>query len=220
MMPPLLAHTRRVLPNLPSSTIVKNLRAIAAPSPLLRYGFHSTGPRFKKNQIYDPVRNPNSLTTYLSLSSSSRTPLLTLWTTSYCPICHRVLPLLQSLLERGVGEPQGGVAFAPIEFDSPDMGSGSSFSESLPMTYMITAVPTLLAFDDAGAPRTGSKVVDGRKMLDERFLVGWIEHEAARAGGRGGSGRGGGGVGGGVSGGGGGGGWGAAFGGLFGGVKM
>lgn len=80
------------------------------------------------------------------------------------------------------------------------------------MTYMITAVPTLLAFDDAGAPRTGSKVVDGRKMLDERFLVGWIEHEAARAG-RGGSGRGGGGVSGG-------GGWGAAFGGLFGGVKM
>ncbi|KAG6099184.1 hypothetical protein E4U31_004506 [Claviceps sp. LM219 group G6] len=213
MMPPLLAHTRRVLPNLPSSTIVKNLRTVAAPSPLLRCGFHSTGPRLRKNQIYDPVRNPNSLTTYLSLSSSSRIPLLTLWTTSYCPTCHRVLPLLQSLLERGVGEPQGGVAFAPIEFDSPDMGSGSSFSESLPMTYMITAVPTLLAFDDAGAPRTGSKVVDGRKMLDERFLVGWIEHEAARAG-RGGSGRGGGG---GVSAGGG---WGAAFGGLFGGVKM
>ncbi|KAG6061731.1 hypothetical protein E4U32_002833 [Claviceps aff. humidiphila group G2b] len=213
MMPPLLAHTRRVLPNLPSSAIVKNLRTVAAPSPLLHHcGFHSTGPRLRKNQIYDPVRNPNSLTTYLSLSSSSRTPLLTLWTTSYCPTCHRVLPLLQSLLERGVGEPQGGVAFAPIEFDSPDMGSGSSFSESLPMTYMITAVPTLLAFDDAGAPRTGSKVVDGRKMLDERFLVGWIEHEAARAG-RGGSGRGGGG---GVSGGG----WGAAFGGLFGGVKM
>ncbi|KAG6125164.1 hypothetical protein E4U12_007529 [Claviceps purpurea] len=216
MMPPLLAHTRRVLPNLPSTTIVKNLRTVAAPSPLLRYGFHSTGPRLRKNQIYDPVRNPNSLTTYLSLSSSSRTPLITLWTTSYCPTCHRVLPLLQSLLERGIGEPQGGVAFAPIEFDSPDMGSGSSFSESLPMTYMITAVPTLLAFDDAGAPRTGSKVVDGRKMLDERFLVGWIEHEAARAG-RGGGGRGGGG-GGGVSGGGGG--WGAAFGGLFGGVKM
>ncbi|KAG6178166.1 hypothetical protein E4U27_003928 [Claviceps purpurea] len=215
MMPPLLAHTRRVLPNLPSSTIVKNLRTVAAPSPLLRYGFHSTGPRLRKNQIYDPVRNPNSLTTYLSLSSSSRIPLITLWTTSYCPTCHRVLPLLQSLLERGIGEPQGGVAFAPIEFDSPDMGSGSSFSESLPMTYMITAVPTLLAFDDAGAPRTGSKVVDGRKMLDERFLVGWIEHEAARAG-RGGGGRGGGG--GGVSGGGGG--WGAAFGGLFGGVKM
>ncbi|KAG5970845.1 hypothetical protein E4U56_007239 [Claviceps arundinis] len=214
MMPPLLAHTRRVLPNLPSSAIVKNLRTVAAPSPLLHHcGFHSTGPRLRKNQIYDPVRNPNSLTTYLSLSSSSRTPLLTLWTTSYCPTCHRVLPLLQSLLERGVGEPQGGVAFAPIEFDSPDMGSGSSFSESLPMTYMITAVPTLLAFDDAGAPRTGSKVVDGRKMLDERFLVGWIEHEAARAG-RGGSGRGGGGVSGG------GGGWGAAFGGLFGGVKM
>ncbi|KAG5951800.1 hypothetical protein E4U57_006615 [Claviceps arundinis] len=214
MMPPLLAHTRRVLPNLPSSAIVKNLRTVAAPSPLLHHcGFHSIGPRLRKNQIYDPVRNPNSLTTYLSLSSSSRTPLLTLWTTSYCPTCHRVLPLLQSLLERGVGEPQGGVAFAPIEFDSPDMGSGSSFSESLPMTYMITAVPTLLAFDDAGAPRTGSKVVDGRKMLDERFLVGWIEHEAARAG-RGGSGRGGGGVSGG------GGGWGAAFGGLFGGVKM
>ncbi|KAG6038813.1 hypothetical protein E4U41_003619, partial [Claviceps citrina] len=141
------------------------------------------------------VRNPDSLTTYLSLSSSSHTPLLTLWTTAWCPTCRRVLPLLRSLLESGVGEQQGGVAFAPVEFDSPDMAAGGSFSESLPMTYMITAVPTLLSFRD-GEPQTGTKVVDGRSLVDGDFLARWIRREAERGrrGGGGGGDNGGGGA--------------------------
>ncbi|KAG5979299.1 hypothetical protein E4U55_005318 [Claviceps digitariae] len=196
MRPP-LTNTRRVLR--PSS--FKNMGTLAFLS--RRRAFHSTAPCLMKNQIYDPVRNPDSLTTYISLSSSSRTPLLTLWTTSWCPTCHRVLPLLQSLIESGVGEPQGGVAFAPVEFDSPDIVNSSSFSESLAMTYMITAVPTLLSFD-AGEPQSGTRVVDGRKLLDREFLTEWIREEAGRRGGRGG---------------GGGGSLASAFGGLFGGGK-
>lgn len=159
------------------------------------------------------IRNADSFTTYLSLSSSSRTPLVTLWTTSWCPTCHRVLPLLQSLLESGVGEAQGGVAFAPVEFDSPDImnSSSSPFSESLAMTYMITAVPTLLSFD-AGEPQNETRVVDARKLLDTAFLTEWIRVEARRRGGRGGGGGDGGGLVGGTLA--------SAFGGLFGGGKQ
>ncbi|KAG5913869.1 hypothetical protein E4U42_000822, partial [Claviceps africana] len=106
----------------------------------------------------------------------------------------------------GVGEAQGGVAFAPVEFDSPDMTAGSSYSEGPAMTYMITAVPTLLSFD-AGEPQTGTRVVDARSLLDKAFVTEWICNEARRRGGRGGGG------------GGGGAGLVSAFGGLFGGGK-
>ncbi|KAK2608701.1 hypothetical protein QQS21_002812, partial [Conoideocrella luteorostrata] len=139
--------------------------------------FHSTTPARKaKNQVYSPIRNPDSFNTYLSLSSSSRTPLLTLWTASWCPTCKHVLPLVQSLVESGVGEPEGGLAFAPVEFDSPDIMSSSSYSENLAMTYMITSIPTLLSFD-AGEAQTATKVTDARKLADRQFLVEWIQNE-------------------------------------------
>ncbi|QPH05931.1 hypothetical protein C2857_004040 [Epichloe festucae Fl1] len=159
----------------------------SAPAPWRR-AFQSTTPRQVKNQAYSPIRNPDSFTTHISLSSSTRTPLLTLWTASWCPTCRHVLPLIQSLVESGIGEPEGGVAFAPVEFDSPDIMSGSSYSESLAMTYMITSIPTLLSFD-AGEAQTGTKVVDARKLADREFLVDWIRNEARRHGGRGGGGR-------------------------------
>ncbi|KAF7560730.1 hypothetical protein G7046_g3403 [Stylonectria norvegica] len=157
----------------------------------------TSAPRRAKNQIYAPIRNPDSFTTYLSLSTSSRTPLLTLWTTSYCATCRVVEPLLRELIASGVGEEQGGVSFATVEFDAPDIMSGSP---NLALDYMITSVPTLLSFD-AGEAMTTTKVVDARRLADRQFLVDWIRAEAERHGGRGG---------------GGGGGTGSVFGGLFG----
>ena len=145
----------------------------------------------RKNQIYAPIRNPDAFNSYLSLSSSSRQPLLTLWTASWCPTCRTVQPLLESLVASGAGEADGGVAFAAVEFDSPDIMASSSYSESLAMTYMITAVPTLLSFD-AGEAQTETKVTDGRKLADKQFLTQWIVNEARRHGGRGGGGGGGG----------------------------
>lgn len=94
-----------------------------------------------------------------------------------------VEPLLQSLVESGVGEAEGGVCFAPIEFDSPDIMGGGS--DSIAMTYMITAIPTLLSFD-AGEAQTSTKITDGRKLTDREFLIEWIRSEARRHGGRGG----------------------------------
>lgn len=130
------------------------------------------------------IRNDDSFVTHLSLSSSSRTPLITLWTASWCPTCRQVLPLIQSLVEAGTGEAEGGVGFAAVEFDSPDIMSGS---ENLAMRYMITSIPTLLSFD-AGEAQTTTKVVDGRKLADGQFLADWIRNEARRHGGRGGGG--------------------------------
>lgn len=142
------------------------------------------------------MRSPSELSTLLLLSSSSKTPLLTIWTTSYCPTCRIVSPTIESLISSGVGEEDGGVAYAEIEYDAPDM-----MTSELGMKYMITKVPTLVAFDGEWAIEE-SRVVDGKKMAEREFLREWVEREAKRRGQGGGGG----------SGGGGGGWFGAAFG--------
>jgi thiol-disulfide isomerase/thioredoxin len=143
------------------------------------------------------IRRPDDFSSYLLLSISSRTPLLTFWTASYCNTCRTVSPILEELISSGVGEEEGGVSFAEIEYDSPDiMDSG------LGMTYMITSMPTLLSFD-RGEAQTGTKVTDHKLMKDREWLKEWIRTEARR----GGNGGAGGNVGGGL------------FGGLFGSTK-
>ncbi|RYP49951.1 hypothetical protein DL769_011018 [Monosporascus sp. CRB-8-3] len=133
-----------------------------------------------QNRIYTPVRRPDDLHTYQLLSSSSRRPLITLWTASWCATCRVVSPLLQSVIESGVGETEGGVGYCIVEYDAPDMMSGG-----LGMTYMITSIPTLLGFD-AGEAQIQTKVTDARKLADRFFLEEWIRTEARRQGGRGG----------------------------------
>ncbi|KAK2037813.1 hypothetical protein LZ31DRAFT_480275 [Colletotrichum somersetense] len=165
--------------------------------PAIAY-FSTSRTRPAKNQIFASVRHPNDFHTYQLMSSSSRTPLITLWTTSWCGTCRVVAPLVRSLVEAGVGEAEGGVAYCTVEFDSPDVMSGG-----LGMTYMITSIPTLLSFDNQEA-QIQTKVHDAKKLTDRAFLEEWIRTEARRHGQRG---AGGGGPGGGV------------FGGLFGGFK-
>ncbi|KAM0322687.1 hypothetical protein ACHAQA_009278 [Verticillium albo-atrum] len=142
--------------------------------------FSTSQDRKIKNQVYASVRKPDDFYTYQQLSSSSRTPLLTLWTTSWCSTCRVVAPMLQSLVESGVGEDEGGVAFCTVEYDAPDI-----MSAGFGMTYMITSVPTLLSFD-AQEAQVQTKVQDARKMADRQFLEEWIRTEARRHGGRGG----------------------------------
>ncbi|KAI1212844.1 uncharacterized protein F4807DRAFT_457641 [Annulohypoxylon truncatum] len=132
------------------------------------------------NQVYSCVRRPDDLHTYLLLSSSSRTPLITFWTTSWCATCHVVAPLLKSVIESGVGEAEGGVGYCEVQYDSPDIMSGG-----LGMEYMVTSIPTLLSFD-AGEAQVRTKVSDGKRMADRSFLEDWIRNEAKRHGGRGG----------------------------------
>ncbi|KAI1129306.1 hypothetical protein F5Y10DRAFT_264298 [Nemania abortiva] len=152
---------------------------------LAKKGFATSRASRAKNQIYTSVRRPDDFHTYQLLSSSARTPLLTLWTTSWCSTCRAVSPLIESLVASGVGEAEGGVAFCKVEYDAPDIMSGEG--GGLGMTYMITSIPTLLAFD-AGEAMTDTKVTDGRKLADPVFVEEWIRTEARRHGGRGGGG--------------------------------
>ncbi|KAK3695522.1 hypothetical protein B0T22DRAFT_455521 [Podospora appendiculata] len=131
------------------------------------------------NQVYNSVRNLDQFHTYQLLSSSSRTPLLTLWTTSYCSTCGVVAPLIRELVESGIGEEEGGVGYCEVEYDAPDI-----MSAGLGLTYMIHSVPTLLSFD-AQEAQTQTKVTDARKLSDPKFLEEWIRNEARRQGNRG-----------------------------------
>lgn len=95
--------------------------------------------------------------------------------------------MLHNLISNeGVGEAEGGVTYCEIEYDAPDI-----MSSGLGMEYMITAMPTLLAFD-GGEAMTATKVTDARKLKDTEFLKEWIRTEAQRRGTRGGGGGGGG----------------------------
>lgn len=85
-----------------------------------------------------------------------------------------------------MGEAEGGVTYAEIEYDAPDVMAGG-----LGLTYMINSVPTLLSFD-AGEAQVATKVADGNLLRDRRFVEEWIRTEAKRRGGRGGGGGGGG----------------------------
>jgi hypothetical protein len=84
--------------------------------------------------------------------------------------------LLQELISSGVGEAEGGVSFAEIEFDGQDI-----MESGLAMTYMITSLPTLLSFD-RGEAKSGTKVTDPKLMRDREWLKEWIRTEASRGG--------------------------------------
>ncbi|KAI7784622.1 hypothetical protein LA080_009559 [Diaporthe eres] len=191
--------TRAATRPLASSVVPKAaLNSKAASTPSLRACFSSTPSQQQtRNRVYSSVRNEDQFRTYLAASSSSRRPLLTLWTTSWCPACQKISPNLKSLVDSGVGEAEGGVGYCEVEFDAPDV-----MSAGLGLAYMISSVPTLMSFD-AGEAQVETKVADGNRLKDRRFLEEWIRTEARRHGGRGG----------------GGGGGGSIFGGLFGSFK-
>ncbi|KAG9241681.1 hypothetical protein BJ878DRAFT_519421 [Calycina marina] len=180
-----------------ASIVSKTPATTPVPSTVRR--FSSTKDNKANNRMYTPVRCPDDFQSYLLLSTASQTPLLTLWTTSYCRSCATVLPLITSLIQSGVGEAEGGVSFCEIEYDSQDiMDSG------LAMTYMITSMPTLLAFD-RGEAQLETREGGVKRMAQSEWLEAWIRREASRRGE------------------GGGGGWfgegKSVFGGLFGGLK-
>lgn len=88
--------------------------------------------------------------------------------------------MLRSLIESGVGEAEGGVNYVPVEFDAPD-------AMELGTTYMISSIPTLLAFD-ARRGEPVARLMDAKKMADRQFVQDWIRNEASRYGGGGGGG--------------------------------
>jgi thiol-disulfide isomerase/thioredoxin len=133
-------------------------------------------PTKANSYLYASVRRPDELATYILSSTSSGTPLITLWTASWCPSCRIIKPLINSLIGSGVGEPEGGVTFSEVELDSQDI-----MESGLGMQYMITSMPTLLTFD-RGEAIPESRTMDTVKMKDKKWLKEWIEGEARRRG--------------------------------------
>ena len=79
------------------------------------------------------VRSHDEFNSLLLLSASSRTTFITFWTASWCPSCRVVKPIVKEAKESGVGEEQGGVGFAEVEFDAPGMGD-------LGLRYFVSSV--------------------------------------------------------------------------------
>lgn len=73
------------------------------------------------------------------------------------------------------------VGFAEIEADAPDM-----IAEDIAGRYMVNSVPMLLAFS-RGEAQVETRITDARLLKDRKYLIEWIEKEAAR-GGQGGAG--------------------------------
>ncbi|USW49504.1 Putative Thioredoxin-like superfamily [Septoria linicola] len=139
-----------------------------------------------RNRIYPTrIRNEDELHTLILSSASSRVPLITLWMTTWSRDCDEVLPIIRELIEQdGVGEDKGSVGFVEVEMDSPDLGGVAG----IPQRYMITSVPTLLAFDRQ-EPQIETKVARLDDLKSREFLKTWIETEAARHGSGGAGGR-------------------------------
>ncbi|KAK3069997.1 hypothetical protein LTR53_011215 [Teratosphaeriaceae sp. CCFEE 6253] len=119
------------------------------------------------------------------MSASTRIPLITLWMTNWCSSCKVISPLLKTLIQdEKIGEDHGGISYAEVEMDSPDLGGLGG----LPLRYGINSIPTLLSFDRQ-EPQITTKVARLEDLKSRDFLVKWLETEAARhgAGGGGGS---------------------------------
>ena len=98
-----------------------------------------------------------------------------MWTTSWCRACKTVSPLLHQLItEDGVGEREGGVGYVEVELDSTTIGD-------LPMRYLVTSTPSLLAFSRA-EPQLETRINRPEQLKDRAFLTKWIETEAQRGG--------------------------------------
>ncbi|KAG9583189.1 hypothetical protein KCU77_g12845, partial [Aureobasidium melanogenum] len=154
----------RFVATLPRSYIQTFMRAYTATAPK----------KAAKNRLYNSVRYEDEFETLNLLSASSRIPLITLWSASWCPSCKVISPLLRELIKEGVGEAQGGVSYAEIELDSPTLGG-------LAMRYQVNSLPTLLAFDRQEA-QLETKVHKVEDMKNRQFLINWIETEAKRHG--------------------------------------
>lgn len=79
------------------------------------------------------------------------------------------------MIETGhAGEEAGGINYAEVHFDSPTL-------DQLAGRYMITSVPTLLAFSRE-EPQMETRLSDIKQITDKDTLRKWIESEASRGG--------------------------------------
>ncbi|CUS14068.1 unnamed protein product [Tuber aestivum] len=97
--------------------------------------FH-TSQAHSQPRIYDSVRSTGAFHTLLLAHTASSTPLITYWTTSYCPACRVVKPLLW----RAVESSNGKIGLVEVELDAP------GDIRELGLRYSIRKVPTVMVF--------------------------------------------------------------------------
>ncbi|KAF2703561.1 hypothetical protein K504DRAFT_463294 [Pleomassaria siparia CBS 279.74] len=135
----------------------------------------------KQNRIFNNIRTPDELHNLTLVSAADNRPLITLWSASWCTTCQTVKPIVKSLIEdEKVGEQEGGLGYAEVELDSTLIGD-------LGVKFMITSMPTLLAFSRQEA-QLETKLVRPEQMKDRNFLRQWLLTEARRGGRAGGAG--------------------------------
>ncbi|KAF1966179.1 hypothetical protein BU23DRAFT_560501 [Bimuria novae-zelandiae CBS 107.79] len=147
----------------------------------LRYFLSGSSTRSNQNRVFDNVRTPNDLHTLALLSAADNRPLITLWSAGWCTTCQTVKPLVKGMIEEErVGEEEGGLGFAEVELDSPLIGD-------LGVKYMLTSMPTLLAFSRQEA-QFDTRITKPELMKNKDHLREWLLSEARRGGRTGGGG--------------------------------
>ncbi|RPA91120.1 hypothetical protein L873DRAFT_1819955 [Choiromyces venosus 120613-1] len=80
--------------------------------------FHTSQTRLQP-RIYDSVRSTDTFHTLFLTHTTSSTPLITYWTTSYCSACRVTKPLLWRAVEKSKEE----IGLVEVELDAPgDVG--------------------------------------------------------------------------------------------------
>ncbi|KAF2121080.1 hypothetical protein BDV96DRAFT_483611 [Lophiotrema nucula] len=164
----------------PNSTILSRTLAFRAPAARRSFLFGSSQ-RSHENRVFANVRTPEELHNLTLLSAADNRPLITLWTASWCTTCQAVKPLVKGMIEdERVGQEEGGLGYVEVEMDSVLIGD-------LPVKYIITSMPTLLAFSRQ-EPQLETKLTRPEQMKDKNQLREWLLTEARRGGRQGGAG--------------------------------
>lgn len=108
--------------------LLRPTRCAAKARSLLPYNrTFTTSAELRNNRIYEAaIRHPTELQELITLSTSNNTPLITLWTASWCPSCKHVVPLVQDVVRSNANIGNGGdkdaVGYVEVELDAPENG--------------------------------------------------------------------------------------------------
>ncbi|KAL5385728.1 hypothetical protein DPSP01_004513 [Paraphaeosphaeria sporulosa] len=164
----------------PTPTIARSLK-LQLPRVPQRGFLGASATRSNQNRIFDNVRTPNDLHTLTLLSAAENRPLITMWSASWCSTCQAIKPLVKGMIEdERVGQEEGGLGFVEVELDSTLIGD-------LGVKYMITSMPTLLAFSRQEA-QFDTRLTNPQEMKNKERLREWLLNEARRGGRAGGGG--------------------------------
>jgi hypothetical protein len=153
------------------------LRPASTLTPRLSLSTHLTT-RSLSNRVYDPIRIPPTFHDLLRVSSASNTLLLALFSTSACPSCKTITPLLTDIVNHRSPSPRDGysaLAFAEVQLDSGDTSNGNM--TDIGVEYGVRSMPTLIGFGGRRAERVTERLSDLKVLGERKRLEEWIDQE-------------------------------------------